>query len=184
MRFLRSLFLFGQEAEPLDLAELELSTTRLLSLTVALGGAIAWVMMLPGKGFVWPRFGIFLGLSALGVSAYWLAERNIRLAIAVLHLGSAGLLAAALRLLSSPATPFWGTMAVILLSAIRPTYALSAAFLLSVPLTLFAGPQAIRTASLIFLWLSVGLALISSRPTRQPPPAAKRSRPRPQPSAL
>ncbi len=131
-------------------------------LLIAVSGA-ATVFLLPGTGFQWPPFLVFLSVFLQICVAQHYVRRRLRLAKAILLVGLALSYTVALKVIGGPAMPFLSVAVVIANAIVSPRLGLVNAALCSIVLAAFVPTREMLYPALALVWLSVAMLLLSSR---------------------
>jgi len=146
-----------------DLKQLRQKLTGMIGMALVLAGGFGAWLLLPGPNFQLWVFLIPFSILIEGVLCCYFRFRRPALSRVILLLGPTLSLSLALKLIQSPAAPFFASLIVISSAAISPSFGFVAALLNTVSLYLFAFQSVAFLPSLAVLWLAAALEWISSR---------------------
>ena len=147
-----------------DIEQLRGGMTSVISLTLIAVGGLTTLFVAPDFSHKWGgRFQVCLSLLIEGMLAYYLHRKKPLVSQALLVLGPTLSLALALRLMSSPAVPYYAVLIVIANFAIRPAAGFIAAMVNTLSLLALRRVDGLLFSSLGVVWLTAGLEFISLR---------------------
>jgi len=147
----------------LDLEESRQRLTMFMALALLFLGGVVSTSLLPYPEFNTALFSVSISIMMVGLLSYWLRFRNATLAQTVLLIGPILCFTLALRVIPSPAVPFFASLIVIINAPISADRSLVAAALSTVPLYGFLAHHEILVPALVLLWIVAMLSWVSSR---------------------
>ena len=150
----------------LDLAALRAESASTVAVSMIVGGAVGWWLIVMFFDFQILPFLALFSVFLFGAGAYALRNRRPGIARALLLLGLTSGLALALRFTHNPAMPYFAVLVVVASAGMSPALGLVATALSSILLFLTLTPGPSLYFPLILLWLVTGMEWASTRGLR------------------